>query len=45
MLIVIAGQLGRMNRRDTQSVPGEHTEMLFSVDYQTLLARRAIAEY
>lgn len=45
MLIVIAEHLVQMNRRDIKGVPGECIEILISVDNQTLLTRRAIAEY
>lgn len=45
MLIVIAERLVQMNRRDIKDVPGECIEILISVDNQTLLTRRAIAEY
>lgn len=37
--------LGAMHSRDVKVVPGERIEMLVSVDDQTLLDRRAAADY
>lgn len=41
----ICWTLGAMHSRDIKGVPGEGIEMLLSVSNQTLLGRRAIAEY
>lgn len=41
----ICWTLGAMHSRDIKGVPGECIEMLLSVSNQTLLGRRAIAEY